>query len=279
MEKMNGHSILETMKNINPELRVKVTSPLLYNHALVHEEDYEKKYGRLFYEWYLSNLKKEKMDAIDYEKFREFPVDNTPQFNEWIQKREQLFKQYVSFLGYKGLTPSKYKKEHPIELFKGNFDSLKTVNKKVYEKTITVYSQYATTLNCDCENGAIQAEMSVMKGVPCYVLRTPDDKVFKVPLNMEHISRVYVHNPYTKAEARACEKLLENPDLTVIYGLYGFKDEDGIEEKIARLREISDNIKKLQPLTKFCLCEDETNLLGSTVQALVFKPRQGSEKE
>ena len=268
MEKHEKSSCLDTMKSIRPDLNIKITNPLLYNRAKLHEEDKENEYGQLFYQMYLSYLENTKVGDIDLEKFREFPTDNTPDFNEWVTKRILLFKQYIAFLGHKGLTPSRYDKDHPIELFKGNFDSLKTI----YKKSLTVYSQYATTLNCDRENGAIQADISVMNGVPCYVLKTPNDQVFKVPLNMEDISKVYVHNPYTNQEARDCEKLLSNPYLTVIYGIFGLADEEGIDKKIANLRKLSDTIKGMYPSTRFSSYEDETNRIGKFKIGLLLKP-------
>lgn len=230
-----------------------------YNTNLLESETFDIEYSKIFYDRY-SAAKKKKIDDLILEEDDEFD-----DYQSWINKYELLVKEYTKFLRYIDLNPTRFKKISPIELFKGSFDSLKKSNGNLW-----LFTKYANTFNQDGKKLGIQlTDITVRDGVPNHIIKTENGKVYHIPFNTTGFDTIYVHNPYNKREETMIHKLLDNDNLCVIYGLYGFSEEENIDEKIEHLKELRDKLTgaKLYEVNK------ETNNLGKIHMGVIYKPR------
>lgn len=202
-------------------------------------------YSRFLYNKFLSE---ESKIIKDPDKFNTAEASGADDFDLWLKRREELCRRYSVFLRNCHLNPTKasIKKGSSIELFKGKYDSLKTT----WKAAVQLYSKYASTLDyTGKKNGIFPSVPTVRNGKPGQILVSPqcDEKIF-LPFDTEVHDRYYVHNPENANELRAMESLLQNDDITVIFGLYGFVQDEDLSAKIKRLRALEEVLEKTKEI-------------------------------
>ena len=222
------------------------------------EDDYENLYIKLF-RIYQSNC------LVNEENITSSKQINHIQYEDWLLKRLALLTKYSEFLRICNVNPNRFK-EPSIELLKGQYDSLI----RSYPKYIKVYSKYGATFSEKLKGEVILQDITVIDGVPNYVLKTADGTKATVPFNVELFDIYYVHNPYTSREEKMCQELVSNPNLTTVYGLYGLASEKDIDSKIDDLRSFSKEI----PRAQFHELRGVTKNIGEFHIGLIYKPRQ-----
>lgn len=231
-----------------------------YNAQLLEEQDLETSYSDMFFKYFKVIERSTLCDVDNFDAIRD---QNATNYDAWIKRRKDLLKVYINFLRFCNLSPNRFK-EPSIELSKGVFDSLKSE----YSKNIIVYSKYANTLGS--AKGVELHDITIRDGVPCFKLQNFEGRPpIILPLNINVYDRYYIHNPYSDKEAKTYEKLVANPDLTVIYGLYGFSKDEGIDEKIEELKYLKSYI----PNSQFFELRGETQKIGEYHVGLIYKPK------
>lgn len=230
------------------------------------ESKFNQEYYSLFNEMYKSAQKSIEQNSNEEDLSKEKGLTEYP---EWRKKHLFLLREYSRFLKFCDLNPYKLRKHSPIELFKGPEDSLRTM-----DPYIDVSSIYAGSFENLKKAGGIQlTNVSVKKGVPCHVIKTAWKTVLYVPFDTEVRDLYYVHNPYNEEEEENILGLLENDDLNVIYGLYGYNLEGNIDEKVEKLRKTKEDLKD----AKFFELHKENSHFGEYQIAMIYKPKKQKE--
>lgn len=229
-----------------------------------YEDEYQNLYLKLYRIHQTSNLDKDASIASSKRKVHD-------DYSDWLSKRLALLKRYAEYLGFQGINPNRFK-ESSIELFSGQYDSLA----RVYPSCLTVYSKYGSTFSEEikAESKIELFDITIIDGVPNYVLKTPEGTRITVPFNISENDRYYVSNPNNAREKKMCEELLRNPDITTIYGVYGLASEIDLEDKISEMEEIADKDSHF----KFFRDTGNTNKIGKYKIGLIYKPRQNKNR-
>lgn len=274
----------DTALDISP-----MDSLLDYNSEMLEKTKPDEEYYKNFYRQFSLAEKKMYNDIDTFETLVSKDVDL---YKEWCEKRHLLLIKYCEFLRRCNLHPNKYKCIPSIELFKGAYDSIRSLESK-----IIVYSKYAGTLGDYGKKSGIHLfDIAVRNGVPGYLIRTKSTKVnlieaeldyfeeptsieegkpIFVPFNTSYYDRYYVHNPMDPVEKSRCERLAANPELNVIYGLFGLeKEEENLNKKIEDLEKL----KKEIPGAKFFEERMETSKIGEYHIGILYAPKTKSLK-
>ena len=260
----------------NPEYRSFTDVENSVDSILDENADIKEEYRLLFYSFF----------ARDYEKRHKEPpysineIEIIREFEEWLKKQALLTEAYAKCLSRLNYAPRKLPSEGSsyIELYKGDYDTLK----KAFHEHITVYSNYATTIDpIKAKDYSLSNnDMHVIRKVPV-IKRDIAGKTVYLPFSPFKVNMVYVHNPYSKVEENRIRSLLQNDDLNVVYGIFGLTTDPELEYKLNQLDELFNELLSHNQRTNkfFSDIVNDRKDIGDYKIGLIYKPRKIKETD
>lgn len=257
---------INTIRNVKHDINRIRIEPSIFEQCnkRLRESNIMDEYNRIFvrkFEEYL--FKMHGINAQEYDK--EFYQS---MYAQWLASQRMLFRDYVGFLRKCKLAPNK-DKENPTELFKGSYDTLK----EYYPVILGVFSRYASTIETDSISEGLNSfdDIYVKKDGSLYpIIETNAGSKLRIPFEKEAQFTYYVHNPYDDKEKEKILRLLQNPNMEVTFGLYGYKCEEDIDKKVEELRRL----KKEIPGAQFFTQEFDDDSPDAYNIGLLYKPRR-----
>ena len=180
-------------------------------------------------EIYVSNLTNQFIKSIGKSDIDINSKELWSEFNEWLNERKKIAKEYKTILDFLELD---YNTNKTAEIGKGVFDTI--VSNNNLTTIITPYTYYFDP----------QKRKNIIKGNLKIVSEKYPRKDISMERKIDDINCFITQNPYTKKDIEIFNQLYSFYKYNIIIGIYGKNDDKDKEIKIIKLKELKEKITK-----------------------------------